>query len=133
MTSKTDEQGIVEPSYSDLGKCARKVLHLKESKLEDRLASAGGVPETLMDAVGALLTSKELDGMFIAAAISLPAATELIGSIPNIDPLLLHNVRCGPCQLRCGIRQSKPALTQPLPDRSRTFLRVGNLGWHMVS
>ena len=68
---------------------------MKESKLEDRLAAAGGVPETVSDAMGALLTSKELDGMFIAAGISLPAAAELIGSIPNIDPLLLHNVRYG--------------------------------------
>ena len=46
-----------------------------------------------MTALGSLLTSKDLDGMFIAAGISLPAATELIGDIPNIDPLLLHNVR----------------------------------------
>ena len=69
---------------------------MKEPKLEDRLASAGGVPETVSEAMGALLTSKELDGMFIAAGISLPAATELIGSIPHIDPLLLHNVRCAP-------------------------------------
>lgn len=67
---------------------------VQEANLEDKLASAGGVPETIVTALGALLTSKELDGMFIASGISLPAATELIGSIPNIDPLLLHNVRC---------------------------------------
>ncbi len=47
----------------------------------------------MTSALGSLLTSKDLDGMFIAAGISLPAATELIGDIPNIDPLLLHNVR----------------------------------------
>ena len=69
-------------------------LCVKEPKLEDRLAGAGGVPETLVSALGALLTSKELDGMFVAAGVSLPAASELIGEIPNIDPLLLHNVRC---------------------------------------
>ncbi|CAK0786230.1 hypothetical protein CVIRNUC_009443 [Coccomyxa viridis] len=65
----------------------------KEPELEDRLAAAGGVPESVTSALGSLLTSKDLDGMFIAAGISLPAATELIGDIPNIDPLLLHNVR----------------------------------------
>ena len=57
----------------------------------------------MSDAMGALLTSKELDGMFIAAGISLPAAAELIGSIPNIDPLLLHNVRYG-TSLNLGLR-----------------------------
>ena len=69
------------------------VLCLKEPELEDKLAAAGGVPESVTSALGSLLTSKDLDGMFIAAGISLPAATELIGDIPNIDPLLLHNVR----------------------------------------
>ena len=71
----------------------RAVLCLKEPKLEAKLATAGGVPESVVDALGSLLTSKDLDGMFIAAGISLPAATELIGDIPNIAPLLLHNVR----------------------------------------
>ena len=69
------------------------MLCLKEPELEDRLAAAGGVPESVTSALGSLLTSKDLDGMFVAAGISLPAATELIGDIPNIDPLLLHNVR----------------------------------------
>ena len=69
------------------------VLCLQEPELEDKLAAAGGVPESVTSALGSLLTSKDLDGMFIAAGISLPAATELIGDIPNIDPLLLHNVR----------------------------------------
>ena len=67
---------------------------MQESALEDRLAAAGGVPDSLVKAIGAVLSSKELDGAFIASAVSLPAAAELIGSIPHIDPLLLHNVRC---------------------------------------
>ena len=67
---------------------------MQDPKLDDRLASAGGVPEIIVKALESLLTSKELDGMFIAAAISLPAASELVGTIPNIDPLLLHTVRC---------------------------------------
>lgn len=71
----------------------RVLLCLKEPKLDDKLAAAGGVPDSMVDALGSLLTSKDLDGMFIAAGISLPAATELIGDIPNIDPLLLHNIR----------------------------------------
>ena len=63
----------------------------------------------MSDAVEALLSSKELDGMFIAAGISLPAATELIGSIPHIDPLLLHNVRCGRPSGRSFGQCSSPA------------------------
>ncbi|KAK9918305.1 hypothetical protein WJX75_003036 [Coccomyxa subellipsoidea] len=65
----------------------------KEAKLEDRLSAAGAVPDKIVAAIGAVLSDKELDGAFVAAAISLPAAAELIGSIPNIDPVLLHNVR----------------------------------------
>ena len=66
----------------------------QEATLDERLAAAGGVPDSLVKAVGAVLTSTELDGAFVSAAVSLPAAAELIGDIPNIDPLLLHKVRC---------------------------------------
>ncbi len=51
------------------------------------------MPDSLVKAIGAVLSSAELDGAFVAAAISLPAAAELIGNIPAIDPLLLHHVR----------------------------------------
>ncbi len=52
------------------------------------------MPEKVVAAIGAVLSDAGLDGAFVAAAISLPAAAELIGTIPNIDPVLLHNVRC---------------------------------------
>lgn len=57
------------------------------------------MPGSLVSAVGAVLSNKDLDGYFAAAAISLPAAAELIGTIPNVDPVLLHNVRCGAIRL----------------------------------
>lgn len=69
---------------------------IQDGKLEDRLAAAGGVQDKVVDAIGAVLRDTELDGAFTAMAIGLPAATELIGTIPNIDPVLLHDVRCSP-------------------------------------
>jgi hypothetical protein len=80
---------------------------VQEAKLEDRLSAAGAVPDKIVAAIGAVLSDKELDGAFVAAAISLPAAAELIGSIPNIDPVLLHNVRCSvraPCRCTSVLR-----------------------------
>ncbi|BDA49167.1 Aminopeptidase N [Coccomyxa sp. Obi] len=65
----------------------------KDTKLEECLSAAGGVPDKVVAAIGAVLSDKDLDGAFAAAAISLPAAAELIGTIPNIDPVLLHSVR----------------------------------------
>lgn len=65
----------------------------QDTKLEECLSAAGGVPDKVVGAIGAVLSDKDLDGAFAAAAISLPAAAELIGTIPNIDPVLLHNVR----------------------------------------
>ena len=72
------------------------VAALQEATLEDKLAGAGGVPDALVSAIGAVLSNKDLDGAFAAAAISLPAAAELIGTIPNIDPVLLHDIRSFP-------------------------------------
>lgn len=97
----------------------------QEPVLEDRLAAAGGVPDTLVEAIGAVLSSTELDGYFVAAAISLPAAAELIGSIPNIDPVLLHNVRClfwpasRPRCAACTAAQPHALRTWPLARHAR--------------
>jgi hypothetical protein len=58
--------------------------------------------------------------MFIAAGISLPAASELVGTIPNIDPLLLHNVRSAiliPCFLRTSHRQGMLMAARQRPAR----------------
>jgi hypothetical protein len=54
------------------------------------------VPDALVAAIGAVLSSEELDGAFAAAAISLPAASELIGTISNVNPVRLHDVRWRP-------------------------------------
>ena len=58
------------------------------------MASAGGVPEALVGALRAMLDDASLDGAFVAAAISLPSASELIDDIPGVDPIVLHDVRC---------------------------------------
>lgn len=61
--------------------------------LEERVAGAGGVPEALVGALRAVLDDASLDGAFVAAAISLPSASELIDDIPGVDPIVLHDVR----------------------------------------
>lgn len=61
--------------------------------LEARLDAAGGIGRSLTDAYRALLADATIDGAFKAFAVSLPADTELLASIPACDPLLLHAVR----------------------------------------
>ena len=70
------------------------------------MAGAGGVPEALVGALRAVLDDASLDGAFVAAAISLPSASELIDDIPGVDPIVLHDVRRAPGLVRfcqhCG-------------------------------
>lgn len=61
--------------------------------IADRLAAAGGVKPSLVDAFRAVLTDDTVDGQYKAFAISLPTDTELVASIPSADPTLLHQVR----------------------------------------
>ncbi|KAK9846623.1 hypothetical protein WJX81_007796 [Elliptochloris bilobata] len=65
----------------------------KGESVEERVAGAGGVPEALVGALRAVLDDPSLDGAFVAAAISLPSASELIDDIPGVDPVVLHDVR----------------------------------------
>jgi hypothetical protein len=62
--------------------------------LEERAGAADGVPQALADAMRAVLADADLDGAFVAAAITLPSDSELIDGIPGVDPLVLHGVRC---------------------------------------
>ena len=55
--------------------------------------AAGGVPAAVVAAVRAVLTDTSVDGAFTAAAISLPAAAELVDAIDGADPVVLHGVR----------------------------------------
>ena len=59
----------------------------------DAVAAAGGVPPAVVNAVRAVLTDTTVDGAFTAAAISLPAAAELVDAIEGADPVILHGVR----------------------------------------
>ena len=60
------------------------------------MSGIGTVSESLISAMRAVLSEKDADGAFVAAAISLPAVDELIDVIQNADPLLLHAVRVLP-------------------------------------
>jgi len=61
--------------------------------IEDRLSGAGGVPKALVDAFATLLQDKDGDPALTAAAISMPAASEVVDIIHEADPVTLHHVR----------------------------------------
>lgn len=61
--------------------------------VDERLAAAGGVKSSLVEAFRALLNDPSVDGTFKAFAISLPESSELIDRIPEADPVLLYQVR----------------------------------------
>lgn len=61
--------------------------------MEEKLGKAGGVPDALVKAFTSLLEDQTVDPALTAAAISLPAAAELIDIIPEANPVVLHHVR----------------------------------------
>lgn len=65
-----------------------------QGSLQERVSAAGEVPSSLVEGIRAVLKDESLDGTFRAAAISLPAQSELIGLIPEADPVLVHSIRC---------------------------------------
>lgn len=67
-----------------------------QGSLEESLEAAGGVSSNIVEAFRAVLQDSSLDGAFVSAAITLPASTELRDDIPNLNPLLLYQVRCSP-------------------------------------
>lgn len=62
--------------------------------VDGKLAEAGGVPDSLVDAFRLLLADSSADPALVAAAVSLPAASEMLDVIPEADPVTLHEVRC---------------------------------------
>lgn len=52
------------------------------------------MPKSLIDGFTLLLKDKEADPALVAAAISMPAASELMNVIDAVDPVTLHEVRC---------------------------------------
>ena len=91
LTSKSELEG-----FSCSHRRLKQLPAPRQGKsLEDRVAAAGGVPEALVGALRAVLDDAGLDGAFVAAAISLPSASELIDDIPGVDPIVLHDVRRG--------------------------------------
>lgn len=67
---------------------------MEQGSLEETLQAAGGVSSNIVEAFRAVLQDSSLDGAFVSAAITLPASTELRDDIPNLNPLLLYQVRC---------------------------------------
>jgi len=66
---------------------------LQGASVEERLSDAGGVPKALVDAFASLLRDEEVDPALTAAAISMPAASEIVDIIHEADPVTLHLVR----------------------------------------
>lgn len=75
----------------------------EQGSLEESLEAAGGVSSNIVEAFRSVLQDSSLDGAFVSAAITLPASTELRDDIPNLNPLLLYQVRCSPgsCSFSC--------------------------------
>lgn len=69
------------------------VAWLQGASVAERCAAAGGVRGSLTEALQAVLEDSSLEGDFIAATVTLPAAAELQTLIPNADPVILHEVR----------------------------------------
>ncbi len=87
---------------------------LQDSSLEDAIQNAGGVPDALVTAFTLLLQNQALDPAFIAAAISPPAAPELIDANPEADPVTIHHIQYDP---HIGNFSSAPhKRCQPLQD-----------------
>lgn len=61
--------------------------------IEEAALNAGGVSSSLVEAFRSLLKATDLDGQFRAYAIGLPSTSELIGAIPEADPVVLHTIR----------------------------------------
>lgn len=60
--------------------------------MEERCVAAGGVPKKLIEAFKAIFLDTSIDGAFAAQTTSLPAAAELIQSLPEADPVVIHGV-----------------------------------------
>lgn len=61
--------------------------------LDSTLAAAGGVSQRLMDAYKSILTDNSIDGSLAAMTLALPSQSELVQSIPEADPVVVHGVR----------------------------------------
>ena len=85
----------------------------EQGSLEESLEAAGGVSSNIVEAFRAVLQDSSLDGAFVSAAITLPASTELRDDIPNLNPLLLYQVRWA---LRLGCLASRVATRAPHPN-----------------
>ncbi|KAI7843850.1 hypothetical protein COHA_002401 [Chlorella ohadii] len=93
----TDSFNRWEAGHVLAKKLMRELYHAaaqsSEGSVAERLAAAGGVKPSLVDAYRALLTDKTVDGAFKAYAVSLPEQSELVDKIPEADPVLLYEVR----------------------------------------
>lgn len=88
--------------------------------LESALAASGGVSQRLIDAYRSILTTKDIDGSLAQMTLALPSQSELVQSIPEADPVVVHGVR-GYVR-RTIAQQLMPELLQACPLHPRTCL-----------
>lgn len=63
------------------------------SDLQSTLTAAGGVSQRLIDAYRSILTTRDIDGSLATMTLALPSQSELVQSIPEADPVVVHGVR----------------------------------------
>eukprot|EP00884_Botryococcus_braunii_P010598 jgi/Botrbrau1/1953/Bobra.0005s0045.1 len=98
LAHDTDSFNRWEAGQRLLGQLVTRLYHAaktdsKGETTEERCQSAGGVPQSLVEALRAVLVDTSLDGAFVSAVLSLPSANEMIDSISECDPVTLHHVR----------------------------------------
>lgn len=84
------------------------------SDLQSTLTAAGGVSQRLIDAYRSILTTRDIDGSLATMTLALPSQSELVQSIPEADPVVVHGVR-GYVR-RTIAQQLMPELLQVLKD-----------------
>lgn len=77
----------------DLYDAAIKAAGQDPASVAKAARDAGGVSNSLVEAFRSLLNARDLDGQYRAYAIGLPSTSELVGAIPQADPVVLHHIR----------------------------------------
>ena len=94
------------------------------------------MPKALVEAFLLLLDDDSLDPALTAAAISLPAASELVDAIPEANPVLLHQVRYegSNCAARALHTPAKFYEDQASPDSFKQCLTLlgDSAVWHVL-
>ena len=99
--------------------------------LDGTLAAAGGVSQRLVDAYRSILTDTSIDGSLAAMTLALPSQSELVQSIPEADPVVVHGVR-GYVR-RTIAQQLMPELSKVRPPRSHGWVKASSPQTHAAN